>query len=70
MRRQDHIEHMGDMLNSTMFKANVVHQWEIGACIRDDAKNVQPWMEGKKHLNNILHIKFSHVNIKQCGREE
>lgn len=44
---------MGDMLNSVMFKANVVHQREIGARIRDDAKNAQPWMEGKKHLNNI-----------------
>jgi hypothetical protein len=36
--RQDHIKHVGDMLNSTMCKASVVHWWEISARVQDDVK--------------------------------
>lgn len=70
VRRQDHIEHVGDMLNSTMCKASVVHWWEISARVQDDVKNVQPQTEWKRHLNGILLIKFSHDGIKQCEGEE
>ncbi len=61
---------MRDMLNSTMHKANMVRRREIGAHIWNDAQNVWPWMEGKRYLGNILHIKFFHANIKQCEGEE
>jgi len=40
VRRQNHIEHIGDMLDSMMSKANVIHRWKINACIWDDVKNV------------------------------
>jgi hypothetical protein len=53
-----------------MHKANMVRRREIGAHIWNDAQNVWPWMEGKRYLGNILHIKFFHANIKQCEGEE
>jgi hypothetical protein len=61
---------MGDMLDFTMHKANVVCQWEISARIRDDVKNVRPWIDGKRHFDIVLHIKFSHAIIEQCEGEE
>jgi hypothetical protein len=70
VRKQDHIHHMGDMLDSTMRKANVIPWRNTCAHVQDDAKNVWPWMEGKKHLDDILHIKFSHIDIKQCEGEK
>ncbi len=75
VKRQNHIEHMDDMLNSTMRKANVVRRHMIGAYVQNNAKNVRPRIKGKRHFDDILYIKIfmlasSNVKVKlnNCKR--
>lgn len=71
VKSQNHIEHMDDMLNSIMRKTNVIRRHEIGAYVQNDAKNVRPRTEGKRHLDNILHIRIFMLtsnNVKGMNR--
>jgi hypothetical protein len=64
------MEQMGDMLDSVRRQANVAHWREIGAHIPHDAKNTRSRKKGKRHLDDVLRIKFSPFGIEQCEGEE
>ncbi len=70
VRKQDLVEHIGDMLDYARCQTNVACRWEIGAHILDDAKNAPPRTKGKKPLDGILRIKFSPSGVEQCEGEE
>jgi len=58
------MEQMGDMLDFTMCRENVARRQEIGARVLDDSKNASPQTQGKKQLDDTLHIKFSPAGIE------
>jgi hypothetical protein len=58
------MEQMGDMLDSAMRRANVARRQEIGAHVPDDLKNAPPQIQGKRRLDDVLHIKFSPAGIE------
>jgi hypothetical protein len=64
VRRQDRMEWMGDMLDSAMCQANVARRREIGAHVLADQKNAPT------QRDDVLRIKFSPTNIKQCEGED
>jgi len=70
VRRQDRIEQMGDMLDSTMRQANVAHRREIIAPFLANSKNAPPRKEGRRQLDDVLHIKLFPTSIEQCEGED
>ncbi|CAK9276440.1 unnamed protein product [Sphagnum jensenii] len=70
VRKQDRIKQMGDMLDFVMRQANVACRREITTPFPADSKNVSPQKEGRRQLNDVLHIKFSPTGIEQCEGED